>query len=172
MKKWNENMGRNNFNWDATSYFEDLTSSNRLCKSLDAKFCRVSGLEGFQEALTRFQRAKMIVAASDIAPGVLDLTNSPHIRRAKLVFMAMRHSIDSMQAREECMDLMREVFRQFMSCLIMERVQIEQNGIYIDDNVAFTEIDRYFASGMACAYFQLGITSYTNLVYNPEEWLQ
>ena len=27
----------------------------------------------------------------------------------------MRHALDDMQARQECMDTMRELFRQFMS---------------------------------------------------------
>ncbi|MBQ0062995.1 MAG: hypothetical protein KBS94_03070 [Prevotella sp.] len=33
------------------------------------------------------------------------------------------------------------------------------------------EIDRYFFSGCACAYFQIATDVYTDLRYNQEEWL-
>ena len=40
-----------NINWDATAFFERLASSNKLAKTEGFHFCRVSGLEGFEEAL-------------------------------------------------------------------------------------------------------------------------
>ena len=43
-----------NINWDATSFFETLTSKNKLAKAENFTFCRVSGLEGFEEVLLRF----------------------------------------------------------------------------------------------------------------------
>lgn len=36
-------------NWDATSFFRQLTERNLLAQSKNFKFCRVSGLEGFEE---------------------------------------------------------------------------------------------------------------------------
>ena len=38
----------------------------------------------------------------------------------------MRHALDDMQARQECMDIMRELFRQFMSVLIQEKTRVEE----------------------------------------------
>ena len=40
-----------NINWDATSFFERLASKNKLTKEEHFGFFRVSGLEGFEEAL-------------------------------------------------------------------------------------------------------------------------
>jgi hypothetical protein len=82
----------------------------------------------------------------------------------------MRHAVDDMDARTECMETMRELFRQFMSVLILERVKLEQNRIYLDPRISFNEIDRYFFSGCACAYFQIAIDIYTDLRYNENEW--
>ena len=50
--------------------------------------------------------------------GYTELNTTPHTRRVKAVFLAMRHALDDMEARQECMDIMRELFRQFMPVLI------------------------------------------------------
>ena len=82
----------------------------------------------------------------------------------------MRHAVNDMEARNECMETMRELFRQFMSVLTLERVKLEQDCIYIDPRISFNEIDRYFFSGCSCAYFQIAIDKYTDLRYNANEW--
>ena len=62
------------------------------------------------------------------------------------------------------------VFRQFMSKLILEKTKLEQLCIYIDPRTSFNEIDRYFFSGCACAYFQIAVDVYTDLRINTDEW--
>lgn len=103
--------------------------------------------------------------------GFTELNNSPHTRRVKTVFLAMRHALDDMTAREECMETMRELFRQFMTRLILERTRLEENCVYLDPRITFQEIDRYFFSGCACAYFQIAVDVFTDLRYNKDEWL-
>ena len=75
-----------------------------------------------------------------------------------------------MAARSECMETMRELFRQFMSRLILEKVKLEQNCIYLDPRISFNEIDRYFFNGAAGAYFQMAVDVFTDLRYNADEW--
>jgi len=159
-----------NGRWDAAAFFEDLTAKNRLANSENFQFCRVSGLEGFEQAVTDMQQTPAFVCVSDIADGYTDLNNTPRTRRIKTVFMAMRHAAEDMHAREECMETMRELFRQMMSVLILEKVKLEQNCIYIDPRITFSEIDRYFFSGAAGAYFQIAVDCYTDLRYNTDEW--
>lgn len=163
-------MKNHNFNWDATAYFEELSAKNKLAQAEGFTFSRVSGLEGFEEALHNMQGSTAFVCVSDIAQGFTELNNSPHTRRVKTVFLAMRHALDDMQARQECMETMRELFRQFMSSLILERTRLEQNCIYLDPRISFNEIDRYFFSGCACAYFQIAVDVFTDLRYNEREW--
>ena len=91
-------------------------------------------------------------------------------RRVKTVFFAMRHALDDMEARQQCMDIMRELFRQFMSVLIQEKTRVEEEHIYLDPRISFQKIDRYFLSGCACAFFQVATDVYTDLRYNQEEW--
>ena len=156
--------------WDATAFFERLAKSNKLAVSEGFTFCQVSGLEGFEEALSQMQTSNAFVCVSDIADGYTELNNTPRTRRVKTVFFAMRHAAEDMDARNECMEIMRELFRQFASQLILEKVKLEQNCIYLDPRISFNEIDRYFFSGCACAYFQIAVDVFTDLRYNPDEW--
>ena len=159
-----------NINWDATSFFERLASKNKLAIAEGLTFCRVSGLEGFEDALHNMQTSSAFIAVSDISLGYTELNTTPHTRRVKTVFLAMRHAIDDMVARQECMDTMRELFRQFMSVMIQEKTRVEEEHIYLDPRISFHEIDRYFLSGCACAYFQVATDVYTDLRYNSQEW--
>lgn len=163
-------MNTSNYNWDAVNFFEQLTDENLLAREEKFTFCRVSGLDGFEEALETMQSSVAFVCVSDIAGGYTELNNTPRTRRVKTVFLAMRHALNDMTARQECMDTMRELFRQFMSKLILEKTKLEQHCIYLDPRITFTEIDRYFASGCACAYFQIAVDVFTDLRYNSTEW--
>lgn len=163
-------MQQSNINWDATAFFASITDSNKFAKAHDFVFARVSGLDGFEEALQQLQSATAFVAVSDISQGYIEVNNSPHTRRVKTVFLAMRHALGDMTARQECMDTMRELFRQFMSKLILEKTKQEQQNIYLDHRISFQEIDQYFFSGCACAYFQVAVDTYTDLRYDPTEW--
>lgn len=89
-------------------------------------FCCVSGLEGFEECLRNLQSTANFIAVSDIAQGYTEMNTTPHTRRVKTVFFAMRHALDDMQARQECMETMRELFRQFMFVLIQEKTKGEE----------------------------------------------
>lgn len=159
-----------NGRWDASAFFENLCATNRLAQSEGFTFCRVSGLEGFEEALAQMQTASAFVCVSDIADGYTEMNNTPRTRRVKTVFLAMRHAAEDMEARTECMETMRELFRQFMSKLILEKTRLEQSCIYLDPRISFNEVDRYFFSGCACAYFQIAVDVYTDLRYNENEW--
>lgn len=161
-----------NGRWDAASFFEELTATNRLAQSEGFTFCRVSGLDGFEEAVNEAQTQTAFVCVSDIADGYTELNNTPRTRRVKTVFFAMRHAAEDMAARAECMETMRELFRQFMSRLLPEKVRLEQNCIYIDPRISFNEIDRYFFNGAAAAYFQIAVDVFTDLRFRREEWEQ
>lgn len=161
----------NSFNWDAAAFFERLSHSNKFALANDFRFERVSSLEGFHSLISSALSTKALVAVSDTSSGGIDINNSPHTRRIKTVFLFMRHKMDDPVARQTALGKMEELFRQFMSVLILERTRLEENKIYLDPRISFTEIDKYFYTGGACAFFQIMVNTFTNLVFNPEEWL-
>ena len=167
-----DNRLEKNYSWDATEYFRRLTTRNKLAHEQNYMFAQVSGLEGLEDYINTIQTSRAAVCVSDISPGYTEVNNTPHTRRVKTVFLMKRHKLNDMAARQRCMDEMRELFRQFMSALFKERTRISEGLLYLDPRVQFTEIERYFAAGAACAYFQISLDTYTNLVYREEEWLQ
>ena len=160
----------NDSNWNASAFFEDLTRRNKLAQEKGFRFCRVSGLDGFEEALQAMQSTTAFVCVSDLSQGFTALNNTPRTRRVKTVFLAMRCAVDDMAARQACLDTMQELFRQFMSVLIQEETRLRERFIYLDPRITFHEIDRYFFSGATCAFFEIAIDKYTDLRFNPEEW--
>ena len=66
---------------------------------------------------------------------------------------------------------MRELFRQYMSVLILESTRLQERSLYLDPRIRFSEIPEYFASGCACASFQVAVDIFTDLRYNEAEWL-
>ena len=50
-------MTNKNINWDATAFFASLTETNKFAKAHDFVFAKVSGLDGFEEALQQLQSA-------------------------------------------------------------------------------------------------------------------
>lgn len=158
-------------NWDATSFFERLTAINILARNKKFRFCKVSGLQGFEDALAAMQTTTAFVCVSDTAEGYTELNNSPRTRRVKTVFFAMRHQLGNMAARLDCFDTMRELFRQYMSVLILEQTKLQERSLYLDPRIRFSEIPEYFASGCACASFQIAVDIYTDLRFNQSEWL-
>ena len=143
---------------------QQVRHRTRLC------LCPCVGLEGFEEALQAMQSTTAFVCVSDMSQGYIALANTPRTRRVKTIFLAMRHAIDDMEARLCCMETLREVFRQFMSQLILERTKLEQDCIYLDERITFNEMNEYFFSGCACAYFQIAVDTFTDLRYNADEW--
>lgn len=166
----NNTVARARGDWDAAAFFERLTGANRLARELGFRFCRVSGLQGLEDLLASMTSATAFVAVSDESDGTIELLTTPHSRRIKTVFLARRHQLDNMAARNAAMASLRELFRQFMSVLLRERTRISEGFVYIDERIVFTEIDRYFASGCACAVFQIAVDIYEDMQYREHEW--
>ncbi len=160
-----------NINWSAFDYFSSLLAHNKLAQEKGFKCFRCSGLDGFNDALTAYQRTMSMMCVNDVSEGYIELDNSPHTRRVKTIFLARRHKVDDMNARDAAMDVLRELFRQLMSRFLKERNRLEQKLLYINSQIRFNEISRYFYNGCACAYFQITIDTYTDLRENAEEWI-
>ncbi len=157
-------------NWSASTYFRRILPLNLLARQHKFTFCMVSGLQGFEDALKSAKSTTAFLCVSDTSDGFLDLDNAPRSREVKTVFLAMRHKALDMDERQQCMDIMRELFRQLMSAFIRERSLLHQLPLYVDPRISFSEIDRYFFTGCACAYFQIAADLPTNLAYNESEW--
>ena len=157
--------------FNAYKFFAELTNRNLLARQHNFVCCRVSGLDGFEDALKNQTRSTALVCVSDTSAGYTELNNTPRTRRVKTIFMAMRHKDFDMEARDKCYNIMREIFNQFMSVLIQQRMKIELEYLYLDPRVTFQEIDSYFFNGAACAHFSIAVDHYTDLSFKAEQWI-
>lgn len=157
-------------NFDATTYFRTLTSTNKKAVNNGFVFCEVSSLEGFEEALARMQNSANFVCVSEVDAGSITPEKNPHISRVKTIFIAMRHALDNMPARRQCFQDMQELFRQFLSKLYKDEDQFRMQGLYFDWNISFQEMPTYFFNGCACAYFHIKVTTCPSLAYDANEW--
>lgn len=151
-------------------FFRGLARKNRLVREIGFSFGSCSGLQGFYDALAAAGGSPNIIAVDDSSDGYTSLHNSPSRTSVKTVYMAMRHRMGDMAARNLALDRMREVFRQFMSALVREKTRLDELNIYIDPRIQFSEIESYFFTGAACAYFQISSSQEENLEFNPDEW--
>ena len=160
--------------FDSIAFFRHLTSSNRLAREFNFRFAVVSGLDGFEDALHDALDMQALVAVDDTSEGGIDIVNTPHKKSFRTVYLFMRHTTEEnwMEARQKCFRIMRELFRQFASVLIRERSRLRLENVILGENISFNEIDRYFFTGGACAFFQIEVDKYVSLVLNEEEWLQ
>ena len=159
--------------FDASSFFRHLTESNRLAVSHGFQYADVSDLDGFEGALNDMQEYHPLVCVSDTSDGLISLDNAPRTHRIKTVYMFMPHAIDEnwMENRKRCFAIMREIFRQFLSVLIRQHTRLHLNGLYLQRQISFSEIDRYFFSGGACAFFEIVVDTATDLQLRDSEWL-
>lgn len=158
--------------WDAVAFYKHLTETNKLCREHGFQFRRISGLNDFADAVNSMQSTKAFVCCSDVNVGRFELLNTPHVSRSKTVLLAMRHKMGDMVARENCLTIINEIYRQFCSVLIMERTKIEQKGLYLESSITIQETDHNFIPGTAVAFFECKVTNYdVDMRFNPDEWV-
>ena len=160
--------------FNAGEFFRALTDKNRLCREHGFRFRVVSDLEGFADTISEPESYTPLVCVSDTSAGAYSVDNAPAMRTVKTVFLYMPIDIqqDWITQRQEAFRIMKEIFRQFLSVLILQKTALDHAGAYIDPEIRFTEIDRHFHTGGACAYFQISIDKTTDLILRQEEWTQ
>ena len=156
--------------WDVSAFFKDLTARNKLAKQYGFQFVQISGLTGLEDAIESMQRYNAFVCVSDAPMSSLELGNTPHFNRATMVVLAMRHKIDDAAARKQCIAIMTELFRQFMSKVQQYDEQLKQNMMYLDNHVTLQVFNKYLTPGTTCMEFEITTVSYADFSYQAEEW--
>jgi hypothetical protein len=156
--------------WNPVAFYEGLTKRNKLAKAKHFVFCKVSGLQGMVEAVAKMQSTANFVMVADNAAGYTELDNSPHTRRTNTVFIGMRHKLGDMTARATCLSTIKELNRQFLSKLIMEKTLLAENAQYLDPRINLQEAPSALIPGTAVCMFEVAVDTYIDLSYNEKEW--
>lgn len=164
------NMESRTTPWSAVDFYKGLTEHNKLAKSKNFVFARVSGLEGMVEAIGKMQSSPNFVMVADNAAGYTELEPTPHYRNMNTVFLAMRHKVGDMEARQRCLDTIKELNRQFCSKLLMQKTLLQENAQYLDPRINLQEAPSHLVPGTAICMFEVAIDTYVDMSFNPEEW--
>lgn len=156
--------------WSPVDFYRGLTERNKLAKEKHFVFAKVSGLQGMGDAVARMQSTANFVMVADNAAGYTELNNSPHTRRMNTVFIAMRHKLNDSDARARCLNTIKELHRQFLSKLIMEKTRLEENAQYLDPRINLQEAPEHLIPGTAICMFEVAVDTYVDLSYNANEW--
>lgn len=156
--------------WDAAPFVEQLTKRNRLAHQHGFRFVRVPSLGHLEEVISKMQNTTAFVVVSDMTNGSTNLHNTPRVTRTKTVVFAKRYAVDSVDRREEALNVIRELFRQFASMIIQEKTRLENDMQYLDPNIRLTETNNLLMPGVVCAYYELTVTTHIDLQYRQDEW--
>lgn len=157
--------------WNPLAFFKGLVETNKLCQLKGFKCVAVSGLEGMEEAIARMQSTPNLVMVAENAAGYTSFESTPHVTKYRTVFIAMRHAHDDMVARQNCMDIIFEIHRQFCTKIIQEDTRLKENAQYFDTRITLQEVSKYLVPDTAICMFELGVNTYIDLRHKQDEWI-
>jgi hypothetical protein len=160
--------------FNAISFFQQLAMSNRLAKNNKFLPCTCSGIGFLQEVIDNFSDYNNFIAVDDTFDGQI-FSNSGGWNNSEsyTVFILAKYEYNDMHDRTEKLNMCREIYRQFLSRLIVLKSTYDKNVTYLDlDNIRYRELGQYFMSGLTGLYFMVANVEPTELIYNAKEWAQ
>lgn len=159
--------------WNAAAFFKQLTETNKLAVEAGFRYRDISSLKGLEEVVSSMLNTKAWICCCDNDAGsVVMEDNTPHTNLSKMVVLAMRYKVDSMEARAACIDKMATIFRQFCSALLRDEMDLLTEHSRFNPHIELHVIPNIITPGVAAMYFVIGTTTFHDLCYDPDEWLQ
>lgn len=158
--------------FDAHAYFCNLCAKNNLTVQHQFHPCTVSGIESLQEPLQQFRQQTAFLAVDDTNDAaIVQQAGGFFKKRTFTVFLLMRYRMDDMADRRAKLDICREVYRQFISRMIIDKEDLSNELVYLNTaRIMSRELGTYFMSGCTGLYFMTDVLEPVDLVYNEEEW--
>ena len=158
--------------FDAHAYFQELASQNKLAKEHGFFPCSCSGINALEDVLNNFRRvANFVVVDDTVDASITNRNGAWYQKRVFTVFILARYELLNMTDQQQKRELCRQIFRQFHSRMIVDKMKSDGDIAYLDvENVSCREFSEYFISGCAGLYFMLSSYEPVNLMFNPDEW--
>lgn len=161
--------------FEGISYLTSLAKAN--CLAQDHKFyvgiC--SDLHAIEPMMSNYQTEANFILVMDTVDGSM-VGGHPgwFNRRVYTVAIIARHRWDDMSDRQEKLQLCREIYRQMLSRLIVDRDEMESDdelpAFLRTDSMAYREMEPYDMAGATGVVFTLRVDEPVDLKYNKEEW--
>ncbi len=134
--------------------------------------CTVSGIEFLQEPLQQFRQKTAFLAVDDTNDAtIVQQSGGWFKRRTFTVFLLMRYRMDDMADRRAKLDICREIYRQFVSRMIIDKEDLSNELVYLNTaRIMSRELGTYFMSGCTGLYFMTDVLEPIDVMYNEKEW--
>lgn len=163
-----------NSSFDAIAYFYALTERNKLAKEKGFVPVTISNTDNLEGLMEEYRDNDRFVAVTDTNSGNLASDDGAYgfmKRRAYTVFILSAYEYGNMQARQEELELCRELFRQFVSRILRDKYLYDEKQMYFDTHaIPNQELGRYYLSGMAGLHFTLYVHEPVDLQYEESQW--
>lgn len=159
----------NEFN--ITDYLEQLCRESALCAREKFKFCKVTGLSGFEGVIGNFAE-RALFAVDDTADGNLSKTNSGYVdTRFTTVYLIRKFEFQDMEDQRRSMRICTDLFYSLLKRLIHDRRMLEGHKVFIDtEDTSYHEIPEFFANGSTGIYFNIAFSVPKVMCFDPDEW--
>jgi hypothetical protein len=162
----------NNIPFDFSTYLEQLTKQNKLCKNNNFIFCTASGINYLEGILENFRKSKAFICCSDVTEGGTSFGPSNwYNKRVLTAFILHRFRQGNTTDYNAKLQLCREIYTQFMSKMLKDEDDNIANMDYLDThNVIWRELGGTFLNGCTGLYFMISLNEPVNLAYDEQEW--
>lgn len=161
--------------FNGITYLLSLAKANKLATSNSFLVDICSDLHAIEPMMANYQRVANFVLVMDTVDGAM-VGGHPgwFNRRVYTVAIIARHKWDDMADRQVKLDLCREIYRQLLSRLIVDRDDFANNSelpaFLGTDSMAYREMEPYSMAGATGVVFTLRVDEPVSLEYNGEEW--
>lgn len=154
--------------FDPIAYMQILHDKLKLTKT-KYLFTKVSGIDTLEGILQESKRNNYFFAVDNSQDGETFRGNGGGYfeRRPYSVFILGKAEYGNMTERETVLAEAKTIYRQLMSRLIKDKLQIPLVNL---EQVRFYEVPPAFATGCSGLYFVFYLQEPVNLVYNAADW--
>jgi len=161
--------------FDGTKYLLGLSEANKLAKDNGFHVGLCSDLHAIEPMMQEYQTTANFIMVMDTVDGAM-VGGRPgwFNRRVYTVAIVARHQWDDMADRQRKLQLCREIYRQTLSRLIVDRDDLEDNDelpVFLrTDNMTYREMEPYSMAGATGVVFALRVDEPADLEYKEDEW--
>lgn len=158
---------------DFYNYFEQICNKSILAQQNGFRFCKVSGINGLEEAVQNLQKTNAFFAVDDVTDGSVIMKNGAfYTRKILTVILLKRFNLQKQGEFNNAMDVCRELRRQIYSRIVRDRTLPNYKDLlYVDlTQSLFRELEKATLAGCTGTYIMFNVDIPTNYCYNANEW--
>lgn len=161
--------------FEPLQYFAHLADRNKLCRQHGFKTVYCSGPDNIEGIMENYRTTENFVVIDDTTDNNVHSGRPGWFTRSVYtVWVLASVDYNDPHQRNDRMALCREIFRQFLSCMIADKAGYAYGGgmAYLAlDRVYYKELGRYSFNGATGLYFMVENDVPTSLVFDAGQWV-